>query len=298
MSETRPNASTLRLVARDIRVSGRRPLRLWRGTGAGRAARHLAARIAARYGAVRGFGPGVTLSLLRPRTSVPAANGYPRSVSHHAMIHLRPRLALTYLQTGSEGEGTTAASADDVRRDRRPLPAGAPPSLPSFQPRLPARLARLEERAATPQRIRTSHSAQLSERIMEQGRRVEGLGVPRYGPSDDARGPAVLPSPGAGSQVGAPRPAEIPAIAPVRRTLHKQSPSAVTDSPSKGEANAPGPGWGHLQRSGPPSSSQSREFASSPPVNLPPQELNRVTDHVIQTLERRIHAFRERTGRI
>jgi hypothetical protein len=40
-----------------------------------------------------------------------------------------------------------------------------------------------------------------------------------------------------------------------------------------------------------------RSPAITPPA-LPPQELSRVTEHVLRTLDRRVLSYRERTGRI
>jgi hypothetical protein len=47
-----------------------------------------------------------------------------------------------------------------------------------------------------------------------------------------------------------------------------------------------------------PVSSQPRGIASGAPLVLPPQELSRLTDHVIRQLDHRILSWQERTGRV
>jgi hypothetical protein len=75
-------------------------------------------------------------------------------------------------------------------------------------------------------------------------------------------------------------------------TMVTVQPPVAQASPTAAQATVAAPS---SARTGP---SQPRFAPAVPPVVLPPQELSRVTDHVIRQLDHRVLSWQERTGRV
>jgi hypothetical protein len=86
--------------------------------------------------------------------------------------------------------------------------------------------------------------------------------------------------------------AALQAYPPVTRTVARLAPSLPGHSAE--EARAPG----SRRVSGGPIATPQRSDEGRGAIALPAQELNRVADHVIRELDRRVLSYRERTGRV
>ena len=60
----------------------------------------------------------------------------------------------------------------------------------------------------------------------------------------------------------------------------------------------PDPAASDTTQRGKSGSTNPPHFVAAEGVSLPPQELSRVTEHVLRTLDRRVLSYRERSGRI
>jgi hypothetical protein len=267
MSELPDTGNRMTIVHRDVRVTAR-GLGIGHRNGspgpAGLAQRvnAMLAAIARRYARWQGRWPH-----LHPILGHPGRGITLQSVVHRTQLHLVPHLRLTVLaRSGPEG----APSAESATR-RGPVQerstasrlAGQPPAAaPGHQP-----LEMLVGRLQAGRLVETVPVETIVNRLVRRGVRVETVGTPR----------PQLPQ-FEGSTAEAMRP--VPRI--VRRTAAAMSGDnpptaaetfAVTSSPRPAMAQVPGHGE-------------------------PPLDLNSLTDQVVQAIDRRIIAQRERLGRV
>jgi hypothetical protein len=86
----------------------------------------------------------------------------------------------------------------------------------------------------------------------------------------------------------------LPAFAPLPLTMARSAPPPARPADARAVAQAAvPPAVGDA-----PPARRPRATMTAPEVSLPPQELSRVTEHVIRQLDRRVLSFQERSGRI
>jgi hypothetical protein len=181
-----------------------------------------------------------------------------------------PRLALTFL--------TQAQVAGKERNTAVPGPAPIPwTQLPLPSLTLVDHLLRQTDSRQTHSLLQSQQWERLEQRFI----RLEGHKVLReMVPTETAR-------PGAYPQSGVEAPASVERI--LRQTAVIQQ--AQSSAPANQPAGEP-PGWGHPFPSTPERPSQNGLTTFSP------GEINRLTDHVMTQIDRRLLAHRERTGRV
>lgn len=180
------------------------------------------------------------------------------SVSHHTQVHVAPRLALTALS--------------------QPLGAGRPVLHQGMLP-LAQRFVSLLQASTSTQR--------LVSRLITKSERIEGsAGVVSH--------PRLEQEIATGSTGNTPPRA--PAVPPVPRIVHRPAPTvtaAATPPPTVTPRTA-GNGWEGTATGRAPL--RSPDMPMQPEAN--PVDVNRLTEQVIQAIDRRIIAQRERLGRI
>jgi hypothetical protein len=221
------------------------------------------AAIARRYARWQGRWPDLHPVLWHPWRGITL-----QPAVHRTRLHLAPHLRLTVLaRSGPEGAPSAGrATRQWVAQERSAAsrPAGQPPvAVPGHQP-----LALVVGRLQAGRLVETVPVETIVNRLARRGVRVETVGAPR----------PQLPQ-SEGSTAGAPRP--VPRV--VRRsgavgTGDDQPPAAETFAAASRTrpATAQVPGHGEL----------------------PSLDLNRLTDQVVQAIDRRIIAQRERLGRV
>ncbi|MGH7575756.1 MAG: hypothetical protein ACREM1_11615, partial [Longimicrobiales bacterium] len=95
------------------------------------------------------------------------------------------------------------------------------------------------------------------------------------------------PDNGSGHVVSAP----LPSVPRIVRRMPEPAPELSAAHNANGVASTPARRAAHLIRAG-------ERDRHAPEAALSRAELDRVTSHVVQTLDRRLSAWRERTGRI
>ena len=182
----------------------------------------------------------------------------------------------------------TTGVARVLLRPRRTVIAGAPATI-AFAPRIELRLARSGPRdvfgAWTAQArktrvarepVRTVSAPSAAPMLLRAVRRTVRDDAPSSGP--DARVRRELSS---RSSSAADRVASHTEPSPPARVLRRRAPAVVAA----------------------PAAARDESVVRTPvqparPVPLSPVEINRLTDHIVQTIDRRIAAFRERQGRV
>lgn len=257
--------------AADVRVTTRHPLRLaarrrqggQTGTGAGpaNAAVAFATALLARYLARGARWTRLGLFFRQERLRGSGLSQYLIPLQ----VRVAPRLHLTLLHYGGPSTFTppipmTVSAAPDWSL-RQPVGSGHTEAQTVDRVRWRARRAHRSERAL--------ERSEITRRLLRRTARVEMVAVPgRPLPRQPAPGPGA-----AGQPVAATAPAR-----PVRRVLRRTA----------GEEEEP---------SAHPFTRQERSFGGHDQPTLA-VDINRVTEQVMQQLDRRILAHRERTGRI
>jgi hypothetical protein len=185
-------------------------------------------------------------------------------ISHHAhywtQVHLAPRLALT-LVTGPDAPGQRPAQGLESHAVRQPV--SGPPE--------------------------PNRREQLVRRLVTRGKRIDLVAIPgvaRIPQTGSSRG--ILPAMGMEEDMILPMAPARPVPRIVRRPI-----ATITDSPPlTGEivdVSGSWPVWPKPSRTG------GTSVGSQP--DIPPLDLNRLTDQVIRAIDHRIIAQRERLGR-
>lgn len=190
-------------------------------------------------------------------------------------INLAPRLNLTLLGLTTDGAGI---SDRPQTADRRPL---------TWQPVRRTAAWRPVEQLLQRVRVRDlelfgdiRETIGLQSQVIRRGRHVES-GQSKLGTQTIYRTLSVQTAPALG-------PANHPAPPPVPRVLRR----------SRQEGGAEDQAFRASQSDSPsPFKAQASGFGPSPP-NSPPIDMNQLTNHVMQAIDRRLLAYRERTGRV
>jgi len=216
--------------------------------------------------------PGMSLLFqrLRPAALVQPQHHYTRlhlapPQRYYTRLHLAPRLALTVLAQPwmSEPQPAEATITKDHPSRQTGAPAHSWDDASTRQPRV---------------RIETTAVEQVVRRLVRRGERIESVDAPR---------PRSLQSARPEGRPDTPRGAVVSSRQPVERVVRRTAVSQPTPHPmfAGGRPAPPVVEWPSS-----PTSIQSREPA--------PVDLDRLTERVVQAIDRRVLAYRERTGRI
>ena len=224
--------------------------------------------------------PGLTLALRRPLPLPTTQHSAP-----YQALYLTPRLALTVLHSLPPAPAVAGP----------PPPAAAPSRAATPWPLLHLRLLplrkvlqeterrrqRIDERQRwhvlhTAARVTEHHQEQVIQRLVQRITRVES-----------GRQQAPSPAPVNG-KLPAPAPAFTPAVP---RILRRPGPVMIDSADNGRPAPVPAP----VSR---PESQRPPDLAGGSVTGVTAVDINRLTDQVVQTIDRRIIAHRERLGRI
>lgn len=198
----------------------------------------------------------------------------PTSTHVSTQVTVNPRLRLTLL----------VAAAPPA-----PAAATALPSRPAlvWEPLRPsllhARTERVLQRVQRLERVQERHSEQLVHHLLGRAQAIDAVAPP---------GAPVFHAGGPTRQNGALTAAVLrtaPAVPPVARIVRRPPPALVTEDVSPRTAVG--------RAAAAPLAVDGFSVRPSLPAAAP-VDINRITDQVVQTLDRRLLAFRERTGRI
>jgi len=267
MSELPDTGNRMTIVHRDVRVTARglgtgHRNRFPGPTGLVRRVSAMLAAIAQRYARWQGRWPDLQPILGHPWHRITL-----QPMVHRTQLHLAPQLRLTVL-TGPGPEDVSSAGRAAQRwpvheRSTASHPAGqAPVTAPGHQP-----LALVVGRLQAGRLVETVPVETIVNRLVRRGVRVETVGAPR---------PQLPQSEGNTAEAARP----VPRV--VRRSGAMQ---AGDEQPPAAGAFAA-------------TSSPRLAIAQVPGHGEPPLDLNHLTDQVVQAIDRRIIAQRERMGRV
>ena len=251
------------IVHRDVRVTARglgtgHRIGSPGSTGLVRRASAMLAAIARRYARWLGRWPDLNPSLWHPWRGITL-----QPVVHRTRLHLAPHLRLTVLgRSGPEGAPSAGRGARRWPVQKRAATsrlAGQPAAATPGDQSLEMVVGRLQAGRL----VETVPVETMVNRLARRGVRVEAVGSPRRHVSQSE-----------GSTAGATR--------PVPRIVRRSATVETGDNQSQAAAD----------------SSPRHAMAQGPVRGEPPLDLNRLTDQVVQAIDRRIVAQRERLGRV
>jgi len=184
---------------------------------------------------------------------------------YYTRLHLAQRLALTFLAQPrmKEPQPAEATTTTDHPSRQAAAPIHQRVDAPMRQPRI---------------RVETTPVEQVVRRLVRRGERIESVDAPRPRSLQSARSadrPATLRRP------------VVSSMEPVEQVVRRAAVSQPNPDPLyTGGRPAPPP----VEWPSAPPLIQSREPA--------PVDLDRLTERVVQAIDRRVLAYRERTGRI
>ena len=263
MKELPDTGNRMTIAHRDVRVTARGLGTGHRNgspgpTGLVQRASAMLAAIARRYARWLGRWPDLHPILWHPWRGITL-----QPAVHRTRLHLAPHLRLTVLaRSGPEGAPSSGRGMRRWPEQGRPA-ASRPAGQPSASAPGPQPLELVVGRLQAGRLVETVPVETIVDRLARRGVRVETVGTPRLPVSQSE-----------GSTAGATR--------PVPRIVRRSATVETGDNQSQAAAD----------------SSPRHAMAQGPVRGEPPLDLNRLTDQVVQAIDRRIVAQRERLGRV